>query len=962
MKTAMCLVLMFTVASVMNCFATDPPYSNSPGEVIFYTEESYVDPIVVSCTLSGVVFDHEAIWNVLVPSSHPGYNDYTHYGTSTKNNSLAGSVNELTHSTTYICWESIYETDDQAQPPNCTGMIGWGNYTFAVGNENEDPEVSFTLNTIDGRWMYSGDSNGPENKFIFRVVRGISGIEVYIYNQNTDSWDTITIGSNKTYWKNNANGSRYRDGLDPNSTMPFTLSNAQSYPVACDYAILDVPLACTASLLIGTGKTLQIHDYYDDYTSGYQNTVVRFESLTGIVVDFENDPNITTTLIITGHEINNLKTVVLASSDYAGSPNARDDPWNGIKANYMNTPGLSQPSSYYLYLKDCAIYNTITGIDAKLPDYNILEHHLELISCRIMYCITMGIRAWNSSLYVHNSAIYYAGAGILYVGYTFNHSCPNRIDSSTIGYSEMHGISIVNHKSNIDYYQTLGNPNRLELRGNHVQSNIKHGIAMFNSIAMLRENVLNANGKTNGIETPTEGYCGLWANQSQISFHRNQAIGNTAYGLQADNQSYVQGNYMNYSGAEEDSYGELQVSNPLLQGYNCFSWNDYNIGASNNYYPINDWDVTKIFLGTPLASGDPLPLDYIGDWNSFSTPTKTLPQSSDLGQMTAEQGSLIMAFRNYWGESTAYQETTNGDVQTDLNLLGIDDACDQWATQPSGGNYSPITLSDEAQIILTRVLLGFTDSAASLAYNTIDNSLDSVEIGIKMLALRSAYIYDKDIAARDTLRKYAFKPYNPGIQLEFITYSALVDLITAEILLDNTEGAVLAIDSILYRTVPKEIKAKYLANKAEILINRVGDSSYIAILDSLLSVYPGENSILAAKYLTTFDSTYTGFFPKSATNGDKSIIPVSSEVIAYPSPAFTEQILQIDGLAEVKNVVLFDYLGRSIDRSRYSYNRLDDRISFEYRLDDGVYIMVIVAEGDTMVKKVVVSKNASNFR
>jgi hypothetical protein len=151
------LVLVITISN--DCFATDPPpvQAGNAGEVIFFTETAYEDPIIVTCTLAGVVFDQDAIWNTDVSGLHPQYDSYIHYGTNNENNKLAGSTNALTNSNGLISWESVYDADEAASSDICTGMIGWGKYVFTVGNENEDPDIVFSLNTLDGRWMYSGD-------------------------------------------------------------------------------------------------------------------------------------------------------------------------------------------------------------------------------------------------------------------------------------------------------------------------------------------------------------------------------------------------------------------------------------------------------------------------------------------------------------------------------------------------------------------------------------------------------------------------------------------------------------------------------------------------------------------------------------------------------------------------------------------------------------------------------------
>jgi hypothetical protein len=258
-------------------------------------------------------------------------------------------------------------------------------------------------------------------------------------------------------------------------------------------------------------------------------------------------------------------------------------------------------------------------------------------------------------------------------------------------------------------------------------------------------------------------------------------------------------------------------------------------------------------------------------------------------------------------------------------------------------------------MILNRVVLGFGDSAVNLTYDNIDNSMDSVELGIRMLALRSAYVFNRNAVARDTLRKYAFKPFNPGVPVDFITNTAVVNLVMAEVLLDNVEGALQAIDSVLYRSVPNEMKVHYLAKKAEIYVHDVGDSSYIAVIDSLLYLDPTNNDLLTAKYMVSGDTAYTVWYEKRGADYTSAPSPETAEIHSYPTPAMSEQTVWMDNPGEVSNVLLYDYLGREIDKSRYEYSQAGESISFVYRLDSGVYLQVIVTDKGTRVNRIVVN-------
>jgi hypothetical protein len=233
---------------------------------------------------------------------------------------------------------------------------------------------------------------------------------------------------------------------------------------------------------------------------------------------------------------------------------------------------------------------------------------------------------------------------------------------------------------------------------------------------------------------------------------------------------------------------------------------------------------------------------------------------------------------------------------------------------------------------------------------------------IYLRCLRSAYIYNADAAARDSLRKYAFKPYDPGVAVDFISNTAAVNLVMAEILLDNVEGAVRAMDSIIFRIVPDGMRVHYLAKKAEVLVNDAGDSSYIAIIDSLLVLYPMNNDVLTAKYMVSQDTTYAIWYAKRG--GDRAVgsEPSTPEIVSYPTPASSIQTVRIGGLGEITNVILYDYLGRKVDKSHYSYSRAGDNMWFTYDLENGMYIQTIVATDHVYVNKVLINRTTKSSR
>jgi hypothetical protein len=257
-------------------------------------------------------------------------------------------------------------------------------------------------------------------------------------------------------------------------------------------------------------------------------------------------------------------------------------------------------------------------------------------------------------------------------------------------------------------------------------------------------------------------------------------------------------------------------------------------------------------------------------------------------------------------------------------------------------------------MILTKVLLGLTEEATSSTYNSIEASADSSDIDIWMLALRCAYVYDRDTISADTLRKYAFKPYNPGVSMDYVTQSALVNLINAEILVNNYEGAVRAIDSVLYREAPEEVKRKYLAYRAEIMYSDAGDTTYASVIDSLISLYPNDKDINTAKYMISYDTVMVQSFERISQEQYSSVIPEYCELSAYPSPARNTQTIEIHPVGTILNIDLYDFWGRELCNSVYRYSVNGGVVNMQFNLPSGYYYVKIDIDNGFRISRLVV--------
>lgn len=713
-----------------------------------------------------------------------------------------------------------------------------------------------------------------------------------------------------------------------------------------------MPMRCESMLQVGVDQTLEIKSYYDPYTNRTDPTTVRFSKFSGIRLGFVNDPSKMATLLVDGQQ----SRVFLASLDYNGIPNATDENWIGIDARYYWPFNYLNPSSYNITLKRCCIYSADYGVNVALPGWNNMQHNLEIDDCMISYSREYGVYASNSNLNLHNSVIDHTDhhSGVDIVGYSFYGGSPNKIEGCTIMYNNFSGLEVSNHRNN--YNPALGMSNKLLVTGNWIEDNKRHGVHLNKSILTMTYNRINNNGWDQGVPVD-DGYCGTWVDESILSYHANVAQHNSAYGLQADNGSYVQGNFIAYYSDSENSYGPISSNNILLEGRNCFLENDFNVGTSCNRDPnARYWENTKIYLGLRKATTETLPIQNIGHNNSFSSPTKFLLNTTTFGQMTAEQSSTIWAYRNYWTPGLDVGLYSNGKIYSDFNYYANYDVCRGYQTGPQGGVSSQVNYSDNAEMIQARIMLGLTDEAVTMSYNNVDDSMDSTELSIKMLAFRSAYVYNHNEDSRDTLRKYAFRPFNPGEAIDFITSTALIDLVTAEMLMDNVEGAILAIDSIVYRTVPEEVRIKYIAKRAEILVSDAGDLSQIAVIDSLLVLYPDNKNVINAKYLISQDTAYYKWLPKEKWAGNRNQGATRSEIATYPNPSTSHSKMQISSTEELKQVKIYDYLGRQIEETWFKIEQNKGNVSITHSLKPGTYFIMLTTAKSTKFARFVVSK------
>jgi hypothetical protein len=959
MKIALYLLAAVVLSINSVCFAYDPPpQANNPGEIIFFTEESIseVEPIQVTCTLAGVVFNNTAVWNDDVSSQHTEYGTYLFPGTSTYNNRLRGSTHELTTSRNLVSWESVYEGDAVADVDECTGMVGWGVYSFNLHLQgSQSGDIYFTLNTLDGRWMYENGADDPTNKFIFKVTREQDGtLTLELFNWNLGFFVEVETQSTVFYWSNNVTGSRFREGLNSATLIPFILNRSETYPLGCESALIDVHLRCEQSLVIGSGKSIFIEDFLNPNTQTTESTILRFHDNKGLLLSFDNNANSFATLHVLGHRMGSDHSIIFAHASYDGTQTEHRSLWLGINA-YRSQPNQS---SYNISLKHCMILNAKIGLYVENTPQNAGEYQLEIDSCRIRYADDKAVHTISSNINLTNSEIDDCMYGVIHDYYSYNHTNANRIHACRIEDIEFSGIQVRSHTN--PYSVQYGRPEKLSIQGNFLQDCEYHGITIYESLSIIAGNHISASGGTKSNETPPAGYSGLLAVWSDISFHANLVETNTAYGLQADNNSLVRGNYLNFN-LGDGGYGGIDNYNLLLQGRNCFVENDFNVGASNNVNPVPGWDNTKIILGQRASLNEPFGLEFVGHGNSFVNPTQDDNPLHLKYQMTAEQGSKIWAYRNFWSSDDPSEPVSiesSAKIYRESTLPDVDDTCERFLSPQSGRIVSSSAqgYSDDAELILTRILLGLTDDAASMTYGSIDAGLDSAEIGIRTLALRTAYIYDYDSVARDTLRKYALWPHDPGETVNLLTSTALVDLITAEILVDNWEGAVLAIDTLLTRQTPALVKARFLAEKASYFFRSTADSIHISIIDSLLSVYPNENSILLTKYMISLDSTLLGLMSKSGSRYMDDRHVTSPRIVTFPNPAVGNQTILVSAPDQLRSVSLLDQLGRTVASASWSYVLANHGVQLSYSLPSGMYFLALGYPDNTVFCKILIAR------
>jgi hypothetical protein len=158
------------------------------------------------------------------------------------------------------------------------------------------------------------------------------------------------------------------------------------------------------------------------------------------------------------------------------------------------------------------------------------------------------------------------------------------------------------------------------------------------------------------------------------------------------------------------------------------------------------------------------------------------------------------------------------------------------------------------------------------------------------------------------------------------------------------------------------MRVHYLAKKAEILVTGAGDSFYISVIDSLLVLYPTKNDVITAKYMISQDTTYTIWYEKRCANRAVGSGPSTPIITSFPSPASTSQTVRIENLGEITDIILYDYLGRRIDKSRFSYTRADDNLWLSYNLESGLYILTVHTSDGVIANKVLIRQSGVNTK
>jgi hypothetical protein len=921
-------VLLYVLFIVLCANAHSQPsienYTSEKGELIFI-KGSLPEAVlpIVRVDAAGLIFNSTGEYDEFVASGHPERNYYGQI--SNYHNSLHGYTAYLTADP---IWESAYydedDDDEPAESNQCVGMIGWGDYRVSIRVDSDS--IEFYLSTLDGNWMSTPDTVG--NKLFFYVnttresVQDPVEYEVFVYDWYNDEWKPVYDGDKVNWWAIRGM-SRNRDQISGMDKMFSTPMNGNIVPYFTDVATLDVNLRVKSKILVSSGKTLYIRDFYDENDDSWKNTYVDFEDSDGKVL-VKNG-------ILKVHSCNEAiaddQYAVYFRSIYAAHDQDRY-PWSGIEI-------INGMTAQYRYeLHHASIENAKCGLKAERVWGGIWNTALD--SCK------SGIEATNAITSISECSIKGTGGNGISI-----HGLSDTIYAGGYIYTTIFDTQVEGSFNNGIYIQSnkesySGGYSPLWIDGCEIKRNYNNGIYLYYGAASVSNSVLSLNGMRWASVPPVNprpnAGSGFEIENSVINVYYNEIVSNARYGilllesqlissLGMPNNVHEEGNncfYNNYINIFAGTGGRQQ--NSLILFDSPGSSQTYNLTGFINprYYVNNDGNVEYVQAD----------LEYATAWFSgnYLSPNSTILHAYDV--LVENPLSSPSATHCNYGSS--------GDV--------------------GDGSTSSSGSTETSKSIVKLVAAALYQEAMDTCIATSTFSLNRNESAVYAGALARCFYSGGIEAAKDSLLSWANAGYE-GDCPPYLRVMAMSELRDIYFVQYNSEMVEYynqeLLDDLCSSSLTEDTLALRINEALKLLIIEQDTTSSKRILDSLYLMFPTnkviENQLFNITGDTTIlDYTLSKLVTRNAPTEEITTIKIGNP---YPNPSSSEIQIPID-IAKGKHIVLAIYDNNGVLKNKLYDGYVGEGrrlFSFDVRsYISGLYYIVMEAADEKISKKVTV--------
>lgn len=842
------LVVFFTnmiIALTIHAQTFPNVEANTPdGELAIYIlAGEATSEISVILNLDGAVYNDVGEYRLWASTSNPMFNEY-------ETNYLYGS--ELTlfdpndDSPNDGQWESVYTDDEAADPEECPGMVGWGEYKLEF--ECASSTEHLYINTIDGNWMDPRYGNG--NKIVIAVaLESIGGgnydFVFYLYDWNAESWSEVSNNSSIYIW-DQLNETRNRAVINVLEDAPFTWDETGGVPYIVNDIVVDYYIAINDGVPIAAGKAVIFTDY--DELPTY--------------VSFDEDASfgVYGTLVSQTNVMDaDYYCVYFQPKEEKEYPYTRAS-WQGVSAlRTTNVSGIA------VDLEKAYLCKAVIGVCSPHNSGWISIDDSKIENCEL------GVYVNNAMVYINNSEINGCGDGVVLRGYLYGET-PSLIYNSYIhhnypvtGYGKGAGVRVGRDQ---EWPPVPYRPEQsVRIVENRINYNWLDGISCTQHYAAIYNNEIAHNGYRWGVLwgdlEDNEKYSGVHSERSWCIAHENTIMFNSWAGIHVDGQK------VECASIDDD------------EGLNCLDGNGYNLSAGGSGI---------IFAGN-LAHDHQGNVITINNRNSTKWP-KEVTTTVAPAHAIAREDAIILLRNNYFipFASNCWVEESGGWVNVDDMITNPNDAvCPEGTGGTGSGQTYPTDNENVKSAVYCMARDTLVDSIWYYASRAMSGSLNEIEMKIALECVVHCYVYGGISAAEDSLDMYA---YNTQPADSSRCSMALRKLIVANLWTLEAQDVIKACDTLKSRQL--EWYGYYdtlyykmsLANNA-LWVNE-DTAQAITLLNEILEMDSLSRSAKRLMYLITGDTTYVASNKAMDKKyNDKVGVKryMQFEMTVYPNPA-----------------------------------------------------------------------------